>query len=319
MANRESARQTIRRRQALCEELTRKATDLAQENERLKREKELAVNEYQSLESTNKCLKAEVAKAIKAEQNEVCGEVKSANHQISAPPSTNCPFFLYNQHPFPPFCWPSMVQSSHQLQSQTVTVAPPNVSSQHPGNSVNSNGTKNPLYIVPCPLFFSLPENGNSFSSRQFCQPNDIQDEPSVSNRFSASSSTKTVAYRENYASSIDIKLETEVSGLMEQARPNDLNMMPLKFDGGNVLVPTSASSAGATFFLKQENLTDYISNFEASSGRSNLSLNPSTVSNEEPENFENKKVVDAAEARKRRRELTKLKNLHGKQCRMQC
>ncbi|KAK3226787.1 hypothetical protein Dsin_006649 [Dipteronia sinensis] len=115
LANRESARQTIRRRQALCEELTRKATELVQENEYLKRvhstlflkvrmsswlvlykgykpsfvfhsylsraltgnyiviltyftfgdissakEKELAVKDYQSLETINKHLKAQV-------------------------------------------------------------------------------------------------------------------------------------------------------------------------------------------------------------------------------------------------------------------
>lgn len=40
LANRESARQTIRRRQAIFEELTRKAVDLAWENENLKKEKD---------------------------------------------------------------------------------------------------------------------------------------------------------------------------------------------------------------------------------------------------------------------------------------
>ncbi|KAM0056564.1 putative transcription factor bZIP family [Helianthus debilis subsp. tardiflorus] len=37
LANRESARQTIRRRQAVFEELTRKAVDLSWDNENLKR------------------------------------------------------------------------------------------------------------------------------------------------------------------------------------------------------------------------------------------------------------------------------------------
>ncbi|GLT40614.1 hypothetical protein SLA2020_147320 [Shorea laevis] len=347
LANRESARQTIRRRQALCEELTRKATDLAQENEHLKREKELAFNEYQSLESTNKYLKAEMAKAIKAEEGEVPGETRSAHPQMSAPPSTNCPFFFYNQHPFPPFCWPSMVQSSNQLQTphrpQTAITVPPSVPmaasgkpdpSQDPGNSTNVNGSKSPFYLVPCPWFFPFPDHGNGFHPQPCCHVNDLQDETSISNRFSASSSTKPVAYRENHNCSIDIKVEKDAYGSMEEARLNDQNITLVKFprDGGgqcavvhpkeNVLVPTPLTSSGATFVVKQENLSDYISNVEASSVRASHTLNPSTVNNQEPVNYASKNVpeaVAAAEARKRRKELTKLKNLHGKQCRMQC
>ncbi|GLT76268.1 hypothetical protein SLA2020_479380 [Shorea laevis] len=345
LANRESARQTIRRRQVLCAELTQKAADLAEENEHLKREKELALNEYQSLESTNKCLKAEMAKAIKADKGQFPGEVKSLHRKISGPPSTDRPFFFYNQHPFPPFGWPSMVQSCHQLQAQhgpqTAIVAPPNIpmaafsklnSSQDPGNYININGTKSPFYLVPCPWFIPHPDHGNGFHPQPSCHLNDIQDETSVSNQFSASS-TKT-SYGDNHNTSIDIKVEKEACGSIEEARPNDLNVTPVKFplDGGshctvvhhteNIIVPTTPSSTGATFVVKQESLSDYISNVEASSIRASHSLNPSAVNNQEPVNYGSKKVLEAvaaAEARKRRRELTKLKNLHGKQCRMQC
>ncbi|XP_071700630.1 uncharacterized protein [Rutidosis leptorrhynchoides] len=60
LANRESARQTIRRRQAVFEELTRKAVDLAWENENLKREKDNASQRYDSLKTKNKSLKEQV-------------------------------------------------------------------------------------------------------------------------------------------------------------------------------------------------------------------------------------------------------------------
>jgi hypothetical protein len=43
---------------------------------------------------------------------------------------------------------------------------------------------------------------------------------------------------------------------------------------------------------------------------------------NQDPFKFPSKKLVDAAsaaEARRRRKELTKLKNLHGRQCRLNC
>lgn len=60
LANRESARQTIRRRQAIFEELTRKAVDLAWENENLKKEKDTASKHYDSLKTKNESLKAQV-------------------------------------------------------------------------------------------------------------------------------------------------------------------------------------------------------------------------------------------------------------------
>ncbi|XP_047259595.1 transcription factor HBP-1a-like [Capsicum annuum] len=60
LANRESARQTIRRRQAMYEELTRKAADLASENESLKKKKEMAAKEYDSLKNQNASLRLQV-------------------------------------------------------------------------------------------------------------------------------------------------------------------------------------------------------------------------------------------------------------------
>ncbi|KAG4393921.1 hypothetical protein GLYMA_03G193300v4 [Glycine max] len=92
LANRESARQTIRRRQALCEELTRKAASLVVENENLKREKQLALNEYQSLETTNKHLKAQIAKSINTEVEKTPVEPGSSvaefGNQQSSPSSS---------------------------------------------------------------------------------------------------------------------------------------------------------------------------------------------------------------------------------------
>ncbi|CAN6344458.1 unnamed protein product [Urochloa humidicola] len=59
LANRESARQTILRRQAIRDELARKVADLSSENEIIKREKDLVMKEYLSLKETNKQLKAQ--------------------------------------------------------------------------------------------------------------------------------------------------------------------------------------------------------------------------------------------------------------------
>ncbi|CAL4995452.1 unnamed protein product [Urochloa decumbens] len=57
LANRESARQTILRRQAIRDELARKVADLSSQNENMKKEKDMVMQEYLSLKEANKQLK----------------------------------------------------------------------------------------------------------------------------------------------------------------------------------------------------------------------------------------------------------------------
>ncbi|KAL5206353.1 hypothetical protein ABZP36_034562 [Zizania latifolia] len=57
LANRESARQTILRRQAIRDELARKVADLSTQNESMKKERETVMQEYLTLKETNKQLK----------------------------------------------------------------------------------------------------------------------------------------------------------------------------------------------------------------------------------------------------------------------
>ncbi|XP_066357573.1 transcription factor HY5-like [Miscanthus floridulus] len=59
LANRESARQTILRRQAIRDELARKVADLSSQNETMKKEKDVVMEEYLSLKETNEHLKAQ--------------------------------------------------------------------------------------------------------------------------------------------------------------------------------------------------------------------------------------------------------------------
>ncbi|XP_062182447.1 actin cytoskeleton-regulatory complex protein pan-1-like [Phragmites australis] len=61
LANRESARQTILRRQAIRDELARKVADLSSQNENMKKEKDMAMQEYLALKEANKQLKEQVA------------------------------------------------------------------------------------------------------------------------------------------------------------------------------------------------------------------------------------------------------------------
>ncbi|EOY08179.1 Basic-leucine zipper transcription factor family protein, putative isoform 2 [Theobroma cacao] len=339
LANRESARQTIRRRQALCEKLTLKVADLTRENENLKRAKELALKEYKSQESTNKHLKAQMVKAIKAEEGEAPRELKLA-HQISGP-SRNYPFYFYNQHPFPPFCWPSIVQSSNPVQTQcehqnAIVVsssisAPTNGrldSSHDQENPINVNGPKTPLYVVPYPWFFSLPDHGNELHLRPCCGPKNNKDETSANNRFSAGCSLKSVVHEEKYNFSLPTEVEKEAYGSIEASSNNqNCTSVRLPSDGSvqciryqikeEVILPTPLCSAGPTFVVEQENTPDV--NTEAARVRACHFVGALPEENQESTNYTTKKVLDAAaaaEARKRRKELTKLKNLHGRQCR---
>ncbi|KAJ9542638.1 hypothetical protein OSB04_029144 [Centaurea solstitialis] len=153
LANRESARQTIHRRQAIFEELTRKAVDLAWENEKLKREKEMASKKYDSLKTKNECLKAQMTKVMNIEAGE---ESNATNEPTVSASSTNSPFIVYNQPPFLPLVWPNPVQ----LQCGGIVF--PSSSSCEEGSSIGSS----PVYLLPYPWLVttSLPQTQNGGS-----------------------------------------------------------------------------------------------------------------------------------------------------------
>lgn len=153
LANRESARQTIHRRQAIFEELTRKAVDLAWENEKLKREKETASKQYDSLKTKNECLKAQMFKVMNVETGD---ESNATNEPTVSASSTNSPFIIYNQPPFLPFVWPNPVQ----LQCGGIVIPShiPDSSSCEEGNSIGA--AAGPVYLLPYPWLVttSLPQ-----------------------------------------------------------------------------------------------------------------------------------------------------------------
>ncbi|KAL1175403.1 hypothetical protein V6Z11_A04G087500 [Gossypium hirsutum] len=270
LANRESARQTIRRRQALCEKLTLKVTDLTQENENLKRAKELALKEYHSQDSANKHLKAEMAKALKADEGKTTAELQ-LDHHISGP-SGNYPYFFYNQHHFLPFGWPSSVQSSHPVQSQcgqNAIFVPSSISS--PAN-------------VPYPWFFSLPD-----------QRSGLHPQPSFEKE-----AYEPIEASPNSKNCTSVKLPADVGGHC------------MSYIKEEVLVPGPLCSAGTTF----ENRTDHVVKTEEAPIGAFHFVGALPEENKESKSYTSKKVLDAvaaAEARKRRKELTKLKNLHGR------
>ncbi|CAI0408235.1 unnamed protein product [Linum tenue] len=295
LANRESARQTIRRRQALCEELTRKAACLAVENENLKREKELALKEQESLETTNRQLKSQMAKAIKAVVVEEAGvELKQSwfqmpNHHQPA----NCQMLFYNQHAFAPFCWPPIVQSQEAQETSTNTNA------------------RTSLYLMSCPWF--LPVADNSANAQH--HPQSSHDFKHFHNVVAT-----TVDDQCSGGTSIPQKVESEAAEVMVI---DDLNEIPVGDRGGEydgqqdeVIFAPSVAPSSIDGVKSEIDLQSCSGAGDGAKLKAGLTCDHNIFS------FSSKKLVDAAAAtvaRRRRKELTRLKNLHGRQCRTNC
>ncbi|KAL7137409.1 hypothetical protein ABFS83_10G090200 [Erythranthe nasuta] len=161
LANRESARQTIRRRQALYLELAGKAAYLSEENESLKKEKEVAAKEYNSLKDRNEVLKAELAKLKKAEQ--LRGPQEDPNTSSSSRPdesSSATSIYLHNRPSVVPCFWPSLFPSSDILQSQCGPPLSYDTSSSQ--GQEKSMGAPLLLFPVPFLLPFQTPNEGKN-------------------------------------------------------------------------------------------------------------------------------------------------------------
>ncbi|XP_057981469.1 uncharacterized protein LOC131166872 [Malania oleifera] len=363
LANRESARQTIRRRQALCEELTRKAADLERENENLKKEKNLAVKVYETLKSTNEHLKAQVAKTMKAEVDEtseelspsavqvaktIKAEVEEASEEFKLAPvelSAYSSTLSHKNSQLTPFPWPPVSQSPTSVQPWDGLQNSTAVSSEVPvptlckselcqeqKSQLSVNGPRTPLYVLPCPWYFHHPEIRSGLYTPPPSSPKD-KDETSVNNQHIASSSSKITTHIENPHSSLSMNIKTEVSNSLEAKPSSNLQEIPFGFlpdggghymvphPGGMVLMAAPLSSVRPPVSACHKNGLQAGSLALSSSMSHFVSALPKR-NQETTTMYPNKKLVDAiaaAEARRRRKEVTKLKNIHGRQFRTNC
>ncbi|KAL2933815.1 Transcription factor HBP-1a, partial [Bienertia sinuspersici] len=163
LANRESARQTIRRRQAFHEELTRKAAELASENETLKRSKELAVKEFQSLQVANRDLKGQLSQTL---DFKLGGENKGQAESSCTDSfhSANLQQLMYRRLSASPFVLPSCVRPSDLSMAQFSQqfYNPSCMLTEQENAMMNINTQKMPLCILPCPVFLSVPNINNN-------------------------------------------------------------------------------------------------------------------------------------------------------------
>lgn len=289
----------------------------------------------------------QMAMAKKTEVEETPDESMSSYVLPSSSP-TSSPLFLFNRPSFTPVFWPSIIQSSNSIQLQQVSqnpmAIPSNISlpsngtadsSHELGNPININGTRTPLYVFPCPWFFPHFDNGNGLQPQSSCLENK-QKGAFFNNQYSASSSSRSVAQLDNYQCAFPVRLDTEASGSRE-ARPRTETPAQFPLDGGDhytgfhpkengskeIFLSPFLNHGRVASTIKHENglESDYSANTEKSLTASHT-FSALPEKNSEPIIYPNRKIADAiaaAEARKRRKKLTKLKNLHGRQCRMQC
>ncbi|XP_072978954.1 uncharacterized protein [Typha angustifolia] len=248
LANRESARQTIRRRQTIREELTRKVSDLSSENENMKLEKEMTMKVYHSLKDKNKQLKDQMANTKKTYSNTRLG--------CTAPPvetpssSTMYPVTLYGAQPLMPYVWRSWPTC------------------QPCGGEQGNPTVGGPFCLPPCAWFYPLLQDGSS--SR----------EHNITPELEKKVPLPSMEEEEVVACPLTLAIEEEEKET-------------------NVLDKEVATSSAA---VRIDSETNQHENFVTKDSKVGYSNPGAKLAN-----------AAAADARKRRKEITKLKLLHGR------
>uniref|UniRef100_A0A6V7QYC2 BZIP domain-containing protein n=1 Tax=Ananas comosus var. bracteatus TaxID=296719 RepID=A0A6V7QYC2_ANACO len=147
LANRESARQTIRRRQALREELTRKVADLSLENQNMKMKKEIATEEYLALKDTNKRLKAQETKWDAVAKTEPAPQPVQTT--VASPTKRSAA--LHSTQPLVPYIWRS-------LPARGACYEQGNPSVSGPGPPFSLPQEEEEEEEVPCSLTLAIDE-----------------------------------------------------------------------------------------------------------------------------------------------------------------
>ncbi|XP_074379108.1 uncharacterized protein LOC141720542 [Apium graveolens] len=209
LANRLSARQTILKRQARCDELARKAAELQCENDNLKKEKEAAMREYASLKRTNKRLKSQLNMSGVTEESEVEEEVdetqegsKSDNgHTRTTTSLSTHQYYIFNQPSSFPFVLPYSTPGSNTVQtapqdgifvaSQAPVLAnSPNCSLMEYENPLRMNIPGNTSYALPYHWFIPPMHPAERIPP----QPMDLAGKLNANNQSTTNSYWKSIA-----------------------------------------------------------------------------------------------------------------------------
>lgn len=274
---------------------------------------------------------------------EIPGNNRSSHVQMPPLP-TNYPLFLFSRLPY---FWPSVVQPTspyHELPNVVVVPSSINLpansnvsvsgSSHVQENFTNACGPRTPLCILP-PCSWLLPHH--DFRNQQspqiwFPAGNNLED---IYSKSQNSANTSKVVCAESRQSSLPSAEEendapdlNEPPNLNEASNPKDhaQNSVGVSVDGFDtnarpqvreVLSPVRLECIESSSAVKQGNRSE---DDHGLSSRTCDDLFDFAERRHKPEIAPCKKTIDAmaaTEARRRRKELTKLKNLYARQCRM--
>lgn len=273
---------------------------------------------------------------MKVEVEETQEVLKLSDTEIPTSPSTNYPVYVYNQPSLLPLFWPAIIPPLNVVQLQCVPqngIAIPSqvpvltsdepYSSPEQGNLTRINVSGTPFYVLPC--LFPLSHHANGIHPQSFDLP-DKQNEVLLNDQSRASSSTKTIAHIGNQHGFPSMKMRNEASnsGPANNLHKNPFSLLPdgdgqhLGPQSRGVLMPAPLSHVRP----EHENIPrpKLSCEFEGTSAAAGYVAKGIPEINQEPVVCPSKKQMDAvaaAEARKRRKEITKLKNLHYRQFRM--
>ncbi|KAL0338606.1 UNVERIFIED_CONTAM: hypothetical protein Sangu_1382700 [Sesamum angustifolium] len=346
LANRESARQTIRRRQAMYLELTRKATDMLEENENLKKKllkltffwggdqwvlsekkKELALEEYNLLKGRNEFLKTQLSKIKQAKPGKNQEEPKTSLSEKSCPATTSTPTIFHNQPSVVPFYWPSILPSSdlvhfhcasgsNIMSSQQFAVPHRDMPCPHQGqeNSMGLNSRQGTPFIVlpvpwllPCLTHSSMLLSNSCINDKQNTQPRSS----------SSCSETRLHEDKNQLSSNYNARAEARNSTKAGSAHGAGFNMPT---DGGGQYIachPRGVVSVPELFSSvrpQEGHRPTRTSGAESASGDDVSATHGTRQKNQEPIIGLHKKPEDmfaATEARRRRKELMRLRNIN--------
>ncbi|KAL0374915.1 UNVERIFIED_CONTAM: hypothetical protein Sradi_3407200 [Sesamum radiatum] len=352
-------------------ELTRKAADMLEENENLKKvssplhsffslvnlthnrldmklhptkccfhslfekKKELAVEEYNLLKGRNEFLKAQLAKIKQAEPGEKQEEPKTSLPEKSCPATTSNPTFFHSQPSVVPFFWPSILPTSDLVQfhcasgsnimgSQQFTIPHRDIPCPHQGqeNATGLNSRQGTPFIV-LPVPWLLPcLNHSSMLHPSSC----LNDKQNTQPRSSSSCSEAWLHEDKNQSSSIhNARAEARNSTKAGSARGAGFNMptdgggqCTARHPRGAVSVPELFSSVRPqeghkpTRTSRVENTSRV--DVSATSGTRQKNQEPIIGLHKKPEN-----MFAATEARRRRKELMRLRNINCHHVQTRC
>lgn len=273
-------------------------------------------------------------KAAKAAIRDIVEHINVIKPSQTEMPTTlpaNLPVLLHNAS-FTPFMWPALFQSStsnlsimhgsHTLQAY----CNPDHSNEHSTANISP-----PVYIRPFPLFLGLPDPVHPSQTSCFDETEIGVEMVELNNQQHHMMCPSSRTITPDGKPVPDVIRPSKACGLsVEVMFANDLNEIPM---GSPPLDEAAQSSEALHEEAMVYRMTDAGSDLHLSlSGKEDVF--PSTANDVIVSYQENnhqgpfltlsgkKKLVDvtaAAEARRRRKELKKLKAVHGSRCRLRC